>query len=444
MELSTVVRVRFAPSPTGSFHIGNARTALFNWLYARHTKGVFILRIEDTDKERNTPEALQVLIGEMRWLGLDWDEGPDVGGEFGPYFQSERNQIYAEYLEKLRRSGRAYERDGAVYFRVSGRPRTIRDSVRGDVVRKEEKDFVIYRSDGTPIFHFAVVVDDIAMKVTHVIRGEDHLSNTSKHLELFSAFGATPPAFAHIPLILKERGKGKMSKRDEGFLLEDYRRRNFLVEAVRNYLCLLGWSPKDDREFIPIDELISLFDFSGVNRDGARFDERKLTHMNMVYLRRLSVDTFVEMARPTLESTGVLKSEVDEVYLRRVLELCQEKIRTLDELPAYVEYFFREDFPIDEKARRKLLARGEPLARLRELLSELEGMSELDETEVEAAVKSLSEENGVYTGEYIHGVRLAVTGTRAGPGIYQLLRVLGKARTLGRIRKFLRNCGEIP
>ena len=439
-----MVRVRFAPSPTGSFHIGNARTALFNWLYARHTNGVFILRIEDTDKERNTPEALQVLIGGMRWLGLDWDEGPGVGGGFGPYFQSERSRIYREYLEKLRHGGRAYERDGAVYFRVSGRPRTIVDAVRGDVVRKEEKDFVIYRSDGTPVFHFAVVVDDIAMKVTHVIRGEDHLSNTSKHLELFSAFGATPPAFAHIPLILKERGKGKMSKRDEGFLVEDYRRRNFLAEAMRNYLCLLGWSPKDDREFILIDELVTLFDFSGINRDGARFDERKLTHMNMVYLRRLPIDDFLEMARPTLESAGLWGDKVDESYLRGVLALCQEKIRILDELPAYVGYFFREDFPIDEKARNKLLAKGEPLTRLKELLREFGGMSELDEAEVESAVKRLSEENGVYTGEYIHPVRLAVSGTRAGPSIYALLRVLGRERTLMRIENFLRSSGEIP
>lgn len=435
-----MTRVRFAPSPTGLFHIGNARTALFNWLYARHANGVLILRIEDTDKARNTPEALQVLVDGMRWLGLDWDEGPDVGGDFGPYFQSQRSEIYREYLERLKKNGRAYERDGAVYFRVSGCPRTIVDAVRGDVIRKEEKDFVIYRSDGTPVFHFAVVVDDIAMKVTHVIRGEDHLSNTSKHLELFSAFGAPPPAFAHIPLILKERGKGKMSKRDEGFLLEDYRRRNFLSEAMRNYLCLLGWSPKDDREFIPIDELVSLFDFSGINHDGAHFDDQKLTHMNMVYLRKLPIETFVEMARPALKSSGVLKGAVDPVYLRRVLALCQEKVRTFDELPAYAGYFFREDFPIDEKARRKLLSKGQPLVRLRQILGELEGMSEFDEAEVEAVVKRLSEENRVYTGEYIHAVRMAVTGTRSGPGIYQILEVLEKARTRSRIESFLHSC----
>ena len=208
------VRVRFAPSPTGDFHIGSARTALFNWLYARHTGGVFILRIEDTDRERNTPEALRLLLDGMRWLGLNWDEGPDTGGEYGPYFQSERGDIYREHLEKLRAAGRAYDKDGAVWFKISGEPQVIEDAIRGRVERTEEKDFVIFRSNGAPIYHFTVVVDDIAMGITHVLRGEDHLSNSSKHSELFKAFGAPLPVFAHIPLILKSHGKGKMSKRD--------------------------------------------------------------------------------------------------------------------------------------------------------------------------------------------------------------------------------------
>ncbi len=438
-----MVRVRFAPSPTGSFHIGSARTALFNWLYARHTKGEFILRIEDTDKERNTPEALQDLLNGMRWLGLNWDEGPEAGGESGPYFQSERTHIYREYLERLRESGRAYDRDGAVYFKVSNEPQTINDAVRGEVTRKEEKDFVIFRSDGTPVFHFAVVVDDITMKVTHVIRGEDHLSNTSKHTELFSALDATIPAFAHIPLILKAHGKGKMSSRNEGFLLEDYENRNFLAESVRNYLCLLGWSPKDDREIIPIDEIISIFDFPGINKDGARFDDRKLAHINTTYMRKLPVETFAWMARPLLESAGVVGEGIGENYYQSVVGLCQEKVRSLDELPAYTGYFFSEDFPIDEKARKKVFRKGEPLERLKELLTELETLCDFDENELEAVVKKLSEQKDVYTGEYIHPVRLAVSGTSAGPGIYGLLRVLGKERTLTRVRKFLQNYGEI-
>jgi glutamyl/glutaminyl-tRNA synthetase len=203
------VRVRFAPSPTGFFHIGSARTALFNWLYARHTQGVFILRIEDTDKERNSDEFLRVIYDSLRWLGLDWDEGPGVGGGAGPYRQSERSAIYQEYLAQLRRTGRTYEKDGATYFRISGESQIIEDAIRGRVERTEEKDFVIVRSDGNPVFHLVNVVDDIAMRVTHVIRGEDHLSNTSKHTELFRAFGAPLPVFAHIPLILKQNGPEK-------------------------------------------------------------------------------------------------------------------------------------------------------------------------------------------------------------------------------------------
>ena len=247
------VRVRFAPSPTGFFHIGSARTALFNWLYARHTGGVFILRVEDTDQTRNSEEFLNLIYDSLRWLGLNWDEGPGVGGAFGPYRQSERGEIYRDYLGRLKASGRTYEKDGALLFRISGQPQVIEDAIRGRVERTEEKDFVIVRSDGNPVFHFVNVVDDIAMKVTHVIRGEDHLSNTSKHTELFKAFGAPIPIYAHIPLILKQNGPGKMSKRDQGALIEDYQRRGFLPEALVNFLCLLGWSPKDDREKLPMD-----------------------------------------------------------------------------------------------------------------------------------------------------------------------------------------------
>jgi glutamyl-tRNA synthetase len=313
------VRVRFAPSPTGFFHIGSARTALFNWLYARHKGGKFILRIEDTDKERNTEAALQVLIDGMRWLGLDWDEGPEVGGDYGPYFQSERQAIYEEYLQRLKDAGRTYEKDGAIWFKLEGErytdyddykkadiekvraaPVVIEDAVRGRVERSEELDFVLVRKDGNPVFHFVNVVDDIAMGITHVIRGEDHLSNTSKHVELFKAFGAEPPIFAHIPLILKESGPGKMSKRDKGALIEEYESRGFLPAAVRNYISLLGWNPKDDRESekMAIEEIIERFDFPGINKGNARFDEKKLSALNTEYLRELNLGSFTFPCRP--------------------------------------------------------------------------------------------------------------------------------------------------
>lgn len=431
------VRVRFAPSPTGFFHIGSARTALFNWLYARHTGGKFVLRIEDTDKQRNTPEALQVIFDGLRWLGMQWDEGPEAGGDCGPYFQSEREAIYQEYLQKLRDSGRIYEKDGAGYFRISGEPQVIEDAVRGRVERTEEKDFVIVRSDGSPVFHFVNVVDDISMKITHVIRGEDHLSNTSKHTELFKALGAPLPTFAHIPLILKENGPGKMSKRDQGALIEEYRRRRFLPEAVRNYLCLLGWSPKDDREVLPIEEIIQIFDLPQINKNNARFDEKKLSFINSRYLHDLPRDQFVAVGRDALEAEGIVPGGTEPGYVEAVLTLCQEKLRAVEDLPGFTGYFFKEDYGFDEKAKAKIFKKGDPRARVNELKEALKEVDEFSEGNLEAAVQQLAEKNGASTGEYIHACRLAVSGSNVGPSFYGLLRVLGRERVLARMERFL-------
>jgi len=433
------VRVRFAPSPTGFFHIGSARTALFNWLYARHTGGTFVLRIEDTDKERNTPEALEHLLKGMRWLGLDWDEGPEKGGDYGPYFQSERGDIYQEYLQKLRDAGRAYDKEGAVWLKISGEPQEINDAVRGKVVRTEEKDFVIFRSNGSPVFHFVNVVDDITMGITHVIRGEDHLSNTSKHTELVKAFGETVPQYAHIPLILKSNGPGKMSKRDEGSLIEEYQRRHFLPEAVRNYLCLLGWSPKDDREILPLDEIISLFDLPGINKNNARFDERKLSHINTEYLRQLPIETLCEMAKPILKAANLYENEEDheEGYLQRVLLIAQEKISSLDTLPDFLGYFFTDDYVEDPKAKEKLFNKGDPKSRLPEVYEMLSSLDNFYESTLEEAIQNLCEQKERKPGEYILAIRFAVTGQGVGPSLYALLDVLGKNRVLARIKRFI-------
>ncbi|MDR2576911.1 MAG: glutamate--tRNA ligase [Puniceicoccales bacterium] len=433
------VRVRFAPSPTGFFHIGSARTALFNWLYARHCGGTFILRIEDTDKERDTEEALRVLIDGMRWLGLDWDEGPAVGGDFGPYFQSQRGDIYREYLQKLHNTGRAYEKDGAVWFRVSGKPALIRDVIRGDVSRLEEKDFVIVRSDGSPVFHLVNVVDDIAMRITHVIRGEDHLSNSSKHVELFHAFGQTPPIFAHIPLILKTVGSGKMSKRDSGSLVEEYRRRHFLPEAVRNYLCLLGWSPKNDREILSPSEMTQLFELSGINHNNARFDEKKLAHMNGEYVRRLPFDDFCCRAMPVLQEAHFLDGDVAADYIHSVLRICQEKLRGLEDIGTFCAYFFSENFPRDEKSWEKISRGGEPLARASEFLRAARELDEFAAENLEALVQQLADAHGRKTGEYIHAVRYAVSGQSVGPGFYALLQVLGRERVCRRLEALVKS-----
>ena len=352
------VRVRFAPSPTGFFHIGSARTALFNWLYARHTGGVFILRIEDTDKERNSEAFLNLIYDSLTWLGLNWDEGPKVGGAYGPYRQSERGAIYKEYVDKLLASGRAYQKDGATWFKLLGdrytvfdehrkkevekvkiAPVVIEDRIRGRVERVEDEDFVIVRSDGNPVFHLVNVIDDIAMNVTHVIRGEDHLSNTSKHVLLYEGFGAKPPEFAHIPLILKQNGPGKMSKRDQGALIEEYQRRGYLPEALVNFLCLLGWNPGDDREKMPIAEIIRLFDLPGVNQSNARFDDKKLAHMNMAYLLEQPAERFLQLARDyfgrqTENPSARAALAADANYFREVMSLSQPKIKGLEELPA--------------------------------------------------------------------------------------------------------------
>jgi glutamyl-tRNA synthetase len=426
----TPVRVRFAPSPTGFFHIGGARTALFNWLYARRTGGTFVLRIEDTDAERDAPEFLDVILKGLCWLGLDWDEGPGKGGEYGPYFQSQRSEIYGEYLKKLSEIGRSYERDGAIFFKISGEPQTIHDVVRGDVVRQEEKDFVIVRSNGRPVFHFVNVVDDIAMRITHVIRGEDHLSNTSKHVELFKAFGMEPPMFAHIPLILKSQGSGKMSKRDTGALVEDYERHHFLPEAVRNYLCLLGWSPKDDRELLPIEEIVRLFELSGINRNNARFDEKKMHYFNTSYLHALTPEVFGEKGLAILRQAEWWESSIEEDYVMAVLRICQEKLRSFGELPYFVSYFFRKESLLESKEAKKYLREQSFFDRIGEFKSAVSTLKFWTESALEALVTQLAEEHEVRTGDYIHAVRWAVSGRSVGPGFYAMLRVLGKDRVL--------------
>jgi glutamyl-tRNA synthetase len=455
------VRVRFAPSPTGFFHIGSARTALFNWLYARHTGGVFVLRIEDTDQARNSEEFLNLIYDSLSWLGLNWDEGPKVGGAYGPYRQSERGQIYKDYVQKLRDAGRAYEKDGAIWFKLLGersevfdehRKKTvtkvkvpavvIEDQIRGRVERIEDEDFVIVRSDGNPVFHLVNVVDDIAMNITHVIRGEDHLSNTSKHLHLYEGFGVKPPAFAHIPLILKQNGPGKMSKRDQGALIEEYQKRGFLPEALVNFLCLLGWNPGGDREKMPIAEIIRLFDLPGVNQSNARFDEKKLAHMNMAYLLELPADRFVALAREFFRrhaaSPAVAAAlAANEAFFREVMLLSQPKVKGIEELPAYTAYFFTEEFPIDAKVKEKLFAKGEPKTRLQELAGALAAADFASDTAIEEAIKALATAKGLGFGDYQAIARLAVSGTNTGPSLTGMFRVLGRERTLKRIERFL-------
>ncbi|NBX34446.1 glutamate--tRNA ligase, partial [bacterium] len=415
--------------------------------------GKFILRIEDTDKERNSDAFLKVILDSMHWLGMDWDEGPVVGGDFGPYFQSQRTELYRAKLKELADKGRAYEKDGAWWLRLDGArstvfddhlkkeiekvdaaPMVLDDLVRGRVERAEDRDFVIFRSNGEPVFHFVNVVDDIEMRITHVIRGEDHLSNTSKHLELFKAFGVTPPLYAHIPLILKTDGPGKMSKRDRGALIEEYQQRRFLPEAVRNYLCLLGWTPTDGREVLPIADIIAQFEIGAVHQSNARFDERKMSNVNMQTLRGLPTAQFATLARPVLAEVGTIDAGVSDARLAEVLAIVQEKVISLEHLPEFVAFFFTDAFKKDENALANLTKKGgDPQARLAEIIPALEAC-EWTEPAMDAAFAATGAAQGRKPTDYFAPVRFAVSGQGGGAHLQAVLRVLGKEKVMKRLK----------
>jgi len=444
------VRVRFAPSPTGYLHIGGARTALFNWLYARHTGGTFVLRIEDTDAARNTQEAVDVILNGLRWLGLHWDEGPLTAdatgrgqGDRGPYFQSQRRENYQRRVEALLARGLAYEHEGAIKFKMQREPILIPDLVVGDVWRKltdreeVDPDFIIVRSDGQPVFHFVNVVDDLEMGITHVIRGEDHLSNTAKHIALFRAFGVEPPHYAHIPLILNADGS-KMSKRDRGASLTTYGEEGFLPEAVNNYLCLLGWSPKDNTEKLSLSEVVERFDLPQILRHNAKFDFEKLVWLQGEYCRELPADRFYEMSVHALAKAGLDTNRFDVNYVKAALDTCQGKIKTFSELPAYGGFYFQDEITYNpEAAKKSFVPENKP--RLEKLRATFGKLDQFDATSIEATLKATAVELGVKVGVLVHPTRLACTGNPNGPSLYHLLEVLGKEQTLGRIEKALAN-----
>ncbi len=439
-------RVRFAPSPTGYLHIGGARTALFNWLYARHTGGTFVLRIEDTDAARNSQEAVEVILSGLRWLGLDWDEGPMTGdatgpskGDRGPYFQSQRKENYLRRVEALLSRDLAYEKDGAIRFRMTREPILIPDLVVGDVLRpltdreEADPDWVLVRSDGQPVFHFVNVVDDLEMGITHVIRGEDHLSNTAKHIALFRAFGVEPPHYAHIPLILNADGS-KMSKRDKGASLTSYLDDGFLAEAVNNYLCLLGWSPKDNLEKMPLADVIERFDLPQILRHNAKFDYEKLTWLQGEYCRELAPDRFYELGVHAFAKAGIDTNKLDVHYVKAALDTCRGKIKTFAELPAYAGFYFTDEIVYEaEAAKKSFLPENKPL--LEKLRDAFAALNTFDAATMETALKETAKQLGVKAGVLIHPMRLAATGNPHGPSLYHLLEVLGKEKSLARIDK---------
>ena len=421
---------------------------MFNWLYARHCGGTFILRIEDTDAARNMQEAVEVILSGLRWLGLEWDEGPISGdvtgpsrGERGPYFQSQRKENYQRRAEALVARGLAYEHEGAIKFRMALEPVTIPDLVVGNVVREltdreqAEPDFVIVRSDGQPVFHFVNVIDDLEMGITHVIRGEDHLSNTAKHIALFRAFGVAPPQYAHIPLILNKDGS-KMSKREAGASLAYYVEHGYVPEAVLNHLCLLGWSPKNNREKLSLAEVIELFDLPQVLRHNAKFDLEKLNWLNGEYLRDLSDDRFHELAVHALARAGIDTNRYSLEYVKAALDTCKGKVKVFEELAAYAGFYFRDEVVYDAEAIAREFT-PENKARLARLRDAFANLTPFEGDAIGAALAATAKELGVKNGVLVHPTRLACTGNASGPSLYPLIAILGKELTLKRLDQAL-------
>ena len=435
-----MVRTRFAPSPTGYMHLGNLRSALYTYLYAKKHNGTFILRIEDTDDARNTEAAREAIFSGLRWLGLDWDEGPGAGGDLGPYYQSERKAIYDAYLARLEAAGRTYtEENGAVRFKFSRQPVVVTDLVCGDVhfAATEEPDMTVRRPDGSYIFHFVNVVDDIEMKITHVIRGEDHLSNTWKHIDLMHAFGVHPPRYAHIPLILNPGGS-KMSKRDEGSAIESYVNEGWLPEALFNYLCLVGWTPRAESEKLGRDQLVALFDAGEIHSANARWDMAKCRWLNAQYLREAAPDALLAAARPFLQSAG---HDVDAFpNASAALQSVKEKVSQLGELPGWVHFFFREDYPFEDDAVAKLKAKPENQALLQSAAAALSSAPEWTEATVHDAINHAAAQNSVKPGALMPLLRFALSGQTRGPGVTTIAHLIGQERTLRRIS---RACAEV-
>jgi glutamyl-tRNA synthetase len=426
------IRVRFAPSPTGKVHIGNIRAAIYNWLFARHTGGKFLLRVEDTDLERSTPEAIQALLECMQWLGLDYDEEA--------FYQTKNKPRHMEAVEKLLASGHAYKcertsRDGktgeVVMFKM---PREgvieFDDIVKGKMAKRAEdiQDFAIVRSDGSPIFHIANVVDDIDQRVTHIIRGDDHVENTFKHICIFKALGAPVPQYGHLSMIVNQQGK-PYSKRDGAAFVGEFRDTGYLPEALFNYLLLLGWNPGDDREVLTKDEMISLFDLEKVHVTAAKFDMKKLQWMNGEYIKRLPEAVFTaELIRRVGEEGMSIPESFDLKYLVGQLQV---RTKFLNDIPSQCRCFFSDDYPFDEKAVEKRLAKEGVKALLLDLVERFSKVPEWTAQALENIVKELSQGNGM--GPWVHPIRVAVSGRGEGIGLFEMLQLLGREKTLARL-----------
>jgi glutamyl-tRNA synthetase len=431
-------RVRFAPSPTGYLHVGGARTALFNWLFARRHGGTFVLRIEDTDAERSSWEMVAGIVEGLRWLGLDWDEGPDVGGPHAPYFQSQRTELYREHAQTLVRDGKAYLDAGAVRFKVPPGQTRFDDLVHGPIAFDNEhiEDFVILRSDRLPTYHLSVVVDDIDMGITQVVRGDDHISNTPKQVLLYEAFGKPAPRFAHVPLIMGP-DKKRLSKRHGATSVIEYERLGYLPEAMVNFLALLGWSPGGDRELLTRDELISLFTLEGISGGNAVFNVEKLDWFNQQHIGRLPGPELLARIRPRLEATGLWRASLETAeadWMVRVLDLLKPRVKKLDQLVDELRPFLVDQPEFDAGAAAKhLTAEIRPI--LSELAARMDAVDNGDPVLLEQAVRGTAEQSGVKAAALIHATRVAVTGRAVSAGLFEVLALLGQPRVAARLRR---------
>lgn len=424
------IRVRFAPSPTGKVHIGNIRAAIYNWLYARHLGGKFLLRVEDTDLERSTPEAIKVLFECMEWLGLDYDE--EV------FYQTKNVKRHLEVVDQLLKSGHAYKvektsrdgKTGVVTMFKMPKEGVIEydDIVKGHMAKKAEdiQDFAIVRSDGSPIFHIANVVDDIDQRVTHIIRGDDHVENTFKHLCIFKALGAPVPKYGHLSMIVNQQGK-PYSKRDGAAFVGEYREQGYLPDALFNYLLLLGWNPGDDREVLSREEMVKLFELEKVHVTAAMFDPKKLAWMNGEYIKKIPQEEFKRLLKENVKVDGE-----DEEWWDYLVQHVQPRTKFLKDLETSCTYLETDDYPFDEKAVAKRLAKDGVKATLLDLVERFSKVADWTAPSLEAVVKELSQGQGM--GPWVHPIRVAVSGRGEGIGLFEMLQLLGREKTLARLR----------
>ena len=425
------VKVRFPPSPTGFLHIGGARTALYNWLFARHNNGKMVLRIEDTDRQRSTEEATQAILDSMTWLGLDWDEGP--------YHQSERLEVYNEHVEKLLKDGKAFyvddpEKGRAVRFKITDELTGFDDMVHGNIKSDTSllEDFVIQKADGFPAYNFACVVDDGVMGITHIIRGDDHLSNTPRQIALYKALGFDLPKFAHIPMILGEDGS-RMSKRHGATSVTDYRAKGYLPDAIVNFIALLGWSPGHDQELLSRQEMIEKFTLKRVNKTSSQFDFTKLDWMNSKYIQNLPVGDLVSELQPYIKDANLDSNVVSDEWLYKLVELYKERFRTLPEFITLTTPFFLDEIEYEDAAVQKHLKKGNPalIKDAYQKLKEVKNFSSIEE--LESCLRLITTEHNIGFGKLAQPIRVALIGKSASAGIFETLELLGKDKTLKRL-----------